>query len=424
MINLYNDLDLNKHLMNGYDLSEVYSSAFISNIKEYSASGIKEINSVFKGTSLRIFNKNEKSGKMILQNEDAENGFSKQYMQTIQVPYTDLPVKKIKSSEIILPEIIVDDTDDLFQKLNKIALEYGIHLKKISTNRFVSIYKITNSYGVEGYGYKLLNCANLYLTDKENNYKEYSKVFGNGSYYYTVKNMFPEISFDNNNTEIDKHEKCVLLSCHAVSEIVYLLLLFLNEQTPFAGRNFVTENKDSLFDIFNISPLINIIENSEKNEIIGGNVDGEGSEKKTTYIVKNGRLKNLISSYATTGKDNNTASSYRMEYKALPQCKPTKIWVANGERSCNEIIAEKETIAVVDSFHGMYESINPLTLEFSAVIRAKVYKYGKNIGFKSLKIKSNLLKILSSVTELSIDMSYIGDGSIIVPAMLCDFDNI
>lgn len=424
MINIYNELYLNKNLMKGYPDSEVFSSIYSTSVNEYTNSGTVKYNSLIRGTSLRIFDPKNHTGKMLLQNGDVSSGFRSNDTQTIEVPFEYLPKIKITSSDTEFPDLFKENHEDLFLKLSRIALEHGIRLKKLSSNQFVSLYKLANSYGVEGHGYKLLNCANISLTDKNDSFKEYSKIFINSTFYDTVINMFSEISTEINDTEININVDELLISCHAVSEVIYLLLMFLNEQSPLAGNCFISQNKDKIDEIFNLSPLINIVEHSNENKISGGNIDGEGSVTKPVYIVKNGKLKQLISCYSHNADINNTASSYRMEYRSLPQCKPINIGMSNGERTVREIINEKETIAVISTFQGMYESINPVTLEFSSVARLKIYKYGRYIGNKVITLKTDLLKLLSSITEIAKDTEYIGDGSILVPAMVCDLKRI
>lgn len=424
MKKIFNELYLNKSLMKEYPNSEVFSSIYCTSVNEYTNSGMVKYNSLIKGTSLRIFDEKNHTGKIILQNGNVISDFQKNKTQIVDIPFSYLPRKKIPSNVIELPDLVKENNEDIFLTLKKVALEHGIILEKMSFNQFVSVYKLANSYGVEGYGYKLLNCANISITDKKNTFKEYSKIFTDNSFGDTVTKMFSDISTEYNDTEIDVSVEELLISCQAVSEVIYLLLLFLNEQSPIADNCFMSNNVMKIKDVFDLSPLITIIEHSIDNKISGGNIDGEGSMINPVYIVKNGKIERLLSCFSRKADINNTASSYRIEYRSLPQCKPINISVLKGKRKVSEIINEKETIAFINTFQGMYESINPVTLEFSSVARLKIYKYGRHIGNKTITIKTDLLKLLSSITEIANDTEYIGDGSILVPAMVCNLEKL
>lgn len=191
-----------------------------------------------------------------------------------------------------------------------------------------------------------------------------------------------------------------------------------------SNHNFIRGVDDSFSRAVNAiqSQMLNIIENSDQNRIVGGCIDGEGFPRNPTFVFKNGAYQNLISKFSTNENGNCSGSAYRFDYATLPQTKATKIYIEPGPLSEEELLPSYDLIGKIDSFQGMYESFDRNTFDFTALLHIKILKYGSIAGFCTKQVHLNLIDILSRISTLSNNMNYSGDGSFFIPSMICEIE--
>lgn len=171
-----------------------------------------------------------------------------------------------------------------------------------------------------------------------------------------------------------------------------------------------------------ISRRLNVIENSSENRIVGGNIDGEGTARSPICIFENGVLKTLITKFSTNETTNSSGSAYRFDYSTLPQTKASKIYIEPGFLSEEELLLKYDLVGKVETFQGMYESFNKESFCFSAILHIKIIKRGRYIGYTTKKVNLNLIDILSNVTDVSNNVDYSGDGTLLAPSMICKIE--
>lgn len=292
--------------------------------------------------------------------------------------------------------------------------------------RHLSAYKILNTYNVYGFGYKLINGISISIINQKKEESEYSLAFCDAPLAKVIATMYKQIKQRNIcETSSCEHVNIenILISKNAIFELTFVLLSFLNDQLINTGVHSLFKklsSKDA--QLFNSN--ISIIENSHDNKTVGGTVDGEGSERTPIYIINEGRFENPISSHIAGTKGENSASAYRFDYLSLPYSKASKVSFRQGEIDSSIILEKFDLVGVIHSFQGLFESLDPSTLNFNSAICFDIYKYGVFKGNKTLKIKSNIFKIFNSIDQVSKDCEYIGDGSIYTPSMTSKLSKI
>lgn len=407
MNTVLNNLYLHEALIKGLSMAEVYSSVNENLIYEFTPKGEKVFQSSVVGTAVRTYDADLKAGQLFIKHGTANINNWFEHAQVNNIPYALMPCEAVEDDISNLPVIDYEADGcipDLFYKYKPQFADKGLRLEKLTLERYILAYKLANTHGVKGSGYKLLCSPTVLVTDKSGIERQYTKIFSLIPHSEAIDKLYNSIdpvNIGNGSTLDDLKIEHLLLSSHAVSELVYLLLFFLNDQALKFGKSYITENLDNLESALKISPLISIEENSQHNKIVGGSVDGEGSKRVPNYIFKNGIFKKLLSSFASGTTKNGSASVYRFDYNTLPHTKASKIYVKGGEIPVQAIIKQHDLIATVDTLQGIFESIDRLTFNFTALLEMKVYRYGEYLGRKTIKINSNLLKVLSSITLIA-----------------------
>ena len=426
MKKLFEQLIFDESPLCGFEAADVFSSQSISYIHEGTNGICRSFGKEITGTSVRSFDKEK--GQGLLHIHDGPISKSNWFEKSRIVPttYSLLPHNQV-DFDCHIPEytLLEFDVGDLFRKLSSLAKEKGYLLDNIITQYFVSIFKLANSHGVRGYGYQTyfevkLDIINIESVNMHSIYKITDFVdLG------CIQSMFNHVLPDTKlKSACTPQPELILLSTSAVYELVYLLLFFLTDSMMKIGGTFFADNPDRIIGAQIISPLINITENSPHNKTVGGTIDSEGTLRKPVKIIDDGKLARFLASYSSGMECEPTGSAYRAEYNIPPQTKATSVYVETGKFHAEEIIQRSDFISIVDSFHGLVESIDRLTLNFTAILDMKTFNYGKCLGSQSIKINSNLLKVLSNISEISANCEYEGDGGFLIPSMLCCLSDI
>lgn len=419
-------LTIDDSLLEKHQEAEIFKSIHISSITEFHKRIPRNMFSKKEGASVRV---NHKEGNKGVFHCLPDLEVCPQWMQRAianEVPYYKLPRERIQSSQKI-PNIQMESHEAILRLIKECELqlqEKDIYIEKLSVEENLGVYAISNSYGVSGIGYRYIFSVNSMIKNRFGDFFEYSRIFD-----WTEKNtaistffnslVLPEKKQYNN---VSMRIPRIFLSCNAVMELIYLFLFFFNDQA--VKQNSPPHITEILNKQKSISPLLNIIENSEQNCIMGGCIDGEGTKRKPTYIFKQGLCENIISKFSTTVNSTCSASAYRLDYSMLPQTKAAKIIIEPGEMSEAEMLSTYDLIGKIESFQGMYESFNKSTFDFTAIMHIKMMKYGQILGVQKKKAQLNLIELLSNITSISNNMSYSGDGSFYIPSMVCEHEII
>lgn len=428
MKRLMEEIFLDTSILDNFEVAELYTCINKQYIYEFLGDRYEAYNSCRLGTTLRSFDTKNKTGKVYIINGKAKTDDELLTRAKVnEIPYLKIPKKKIQNNEEIFPicETITRDTYlFLHKKIVNLCKEHNLLVNKMVLTQCLDAYKLINSYGVKGYGYRTIFCMEIQLQNLNGKRKTYYKIMNQLLLENILQNM-SEIHMGitmNRSMQLRHVVNKIYLSEHAVSEIVYLLLFFLTDTAMKQGESFISRNINELDDVLTISSLISIEENSRLNLTVGGNIDGEGTERVSRYIFENGKYVQPISSYGNGMGIKTTASSYRFDYRILPYTKATKIMVKNGDLLQKELLDMCNDVVIVENLQGMYESFDKMTFDFNAVVEADILHEGIYLGRKSVRLSSNILEILSCVSAISRETKYECDGCLKVPAFICDME--
>lgn len=425
MNNYIEELNIEDRLLANYEEAEIFKSIHESSIVEICHDIPRSLFSLKKGAAVRVNNKSTRNGKIY---SSPEMKIDINWFNTAnsnETPYYSLPFTKTPD-ETFLPKITLDQPESTLSRIEAckpFLLDNGIIIEKMSIEEDLGIYHLTNTEESCGTGYRYLYAINCLLKRKDGNEYEYSKVFDWTEKSTAISSFFKSIPLFEENIHKNLGETKIprlLLSCNAVMELCYLFLFFFNDQ---AIAQIIPKKIDNIIHgETSISQVLNIVENSAQNKIVGGSIDGEGTARTPSYIFKKGYCKNIISKFSTCENTNCTGSAYRFDYSVLPQTKAAKIFIEPGTLSEQDVLSSYDLIGRIETFQGMYESFDKNTFDFTALLNIKVYKYGKCVGYCTKKECLNLISILSKISSLSNNLNYSGDGSFYIPSMVCEID--
>lgn len=424
MSDMIKQLVLDESPLENLDTAEVYVQRSIVHTYEANANACRTFEKILDGTAVRAFDAENYDGCMYIFDGDnlPSNWLEKARVNSIE--YSTLPRIAVASDlseyNLKMPNLVNADVD-IYAVLYAFCKEKGLELKNAVVQNYVSLFKIANTYGVRGYGYKtyceiFFDLAGAAMPGVQSFYKVAPCFNINDA-------MLALNRFEHSN--IRKLESAprfdrIMLSSNAAFELLFMLQFFLNSNMLKMGASYFGDKIDMLMGEQIASPLLNITENSPHNLTVGGIVDTEGTLRKPMKIIKNGCLVGILSGFSADS-DISTGSAYRADYSVVPQTMATSVYVDAGQTISADIIKSADCIAVAESFQGLMESIDSMTLDFTAIIDMQIYRNGKNLGLHSKKIHTNILKVLNSICDISADCEYAGEGTFFLPSIVCDF---
>lgn len=277
------------------------------------------------------------------------------------------------------------------------------------------IYLIFTSTGIEGYSVRTVFAPGI-------------KLMGSPSINYA---LHPEIII----TDKEKMKRCVkisdinlpiipenikpkyiLFSGAAACDLLFFLLMLLTEEMVITGNSYVCSG-DIGKRIF--SSELTIEENSERNKLIIGTVDGEGCRRMPIKIVENGVLNTLFSGFNNTLHLASTGSAYRFSHTMISQIRPSKVSVVNSN-TLQSVLENYDEIIRIDSLTGLTESFSPGTSSFTAYTLATVVRRGQPLFKRSIRVNAQISAIFNEIISIADDEQYGADGSVLSGSFLIE----
>ena len=203
----------------------------------------------------------------------------------------------------------------------------------------------------------------------------------------------------------------IIISNVALYELMYMLLFFLSDyviksdMSPFYKVDFQKKN------IYRLNNLITIVENSVKNKMVKGNIDFGGYGRVENEIIKNGKIEKPL---GINGRNHQSSgSSYRSASNIIPHTKPMGIYIAETEKV--DYLSVYSEYIIINSFQGLYESIQNETLDFECCLHTSNISSKGMTEVKTNRVQLNLLEVLNSIEGLDTSHTYMGDGGMLVP---------
>ena len=320
-----------------------------------------------------------------------------------------------KETELSISEQTVRDVWALYAEN---SISQGEVLEQFLLQCQRDLYLIFTSSGIEGYSTRTVFAPGI-------------KLLGNSCVSYT---LYPEIIISDK--EKMKHIvripnmklpivseniqlKYILFSGSAACDLVYFLLMLLTEDMVLSGYSFI-HSEDIGKKLF--SSEFTIEENSEKNKLIVGSVDGEGYKRKPVKIVENGVLNTLFSGINNSLQLLSTGSAYRFSHTVVPQIRPSKAAVEN-RKSLQSVLSDYGEIIRIDSLTGLAQSFSPHTSEFTAFALATVIREGKPYYKRNIRIQTQIRDIFNEIISIADDEQYGIDGSVLSGSILVENKN-
>lgn len=173
-------IHLNETLLNQFSIAEVYSSINENFISEFTSRGHKTLQSFVVGTGLRTYNYQLKTGQLYVVHGISNTNKWIERAQANNIPYCEIPCKPTEDSKMLLPIInyeMDNCVSELFNKYKPLFAEKNLRLEKLMLERYILAYKLANTYGVTGNGYKLLCSPSVFVTDERGIELQYSKIY-------------------------------------------------------------------------------------------------------------------------------------------------------------------------------------------------------------------------------------------------------
>ena len=423
-------VNLNENIFEAEDDSELYYSKSEIELLELTKDFCELSNSTKQGTCFRQFFSDHVEASFVNKIVNYPNILDLKLF-TNNTPPLMMPKKKIKSCNKEFPSLFRNYSRRLYKNIyNNIELQLqntNYSISKVFAHSESMIYKLINSSGVKGGGYRGFYCSGIEL---------YNNLTDTLEMYYRINEPFLDnehlleksfISLINENRSfLRKQNKAnnhqvVMLSEDVISKIIYLFIMQLLVNNIKAHHSFFAYND---YNDIQVSNLLSIYSNSVENKLYGGTIDGEGTEINHLDIVKNGNIKRLFKSYSDFETNDLTGSAYRIDYITLPCTQPKKMVVSKGTLTTEELIAKYGSVAIIDAMQGLEESINFRTLDFSSIAHVRFVQNNSFINSAEIQIKSNILSILHDIIDIGMDQSYCIDGSILVSPVIVDKEHI
>lgn len=256
----------------------------VKNVIKISKDEIKSSKTVLKGSNVRTINQGVATSN-ILNTEVDEDSIEKLVMSCNNV----VPLFKIPTCEalpIVVPNIkeIFTQEDmikELYSKCQLLPKKGKAVLQKIVMYEIDNIYKIANSYGINGGGYKslLLPCIE-YIHD--NQVFQYSCICKKEGYMDKIIQMC-RVETRNNDFKI-LSVKAIVLSNLVFARILTAFLMSLSETLINSKRSYFSMNSVNVIKLYK---NLNIIENSEKMScLVEILMEKEIKENDFIYVVK------------------------------------------------------------------------------------------------------------------------------------------
>lgn len=227
----------------------------------------------------------------------------------------------------------------------------------------------------------------------------------NASWRSAVATLHQEMSKRSPN--LNASNEIIALSPLAFSKVLYLFLVATARHFALPCLCTIEERK-----LRSITSPLTVVENSESNSIVSGNVDWAGHPRVEKVILAKDGLQSPINDREPPFS---SGSSYRENHRYPPSVRPSKVFVPSTISSKR---AQKTygNVAVIEDLVGIEQSFSPQTLKFSAT----GVGFGRSVNSGTpIPFDTDVLTLFESILCVSDDYQYCLDGSIVSGTVYC-----
>ncbi len=150
--------------------------------------------------------------------------------------------------------------------------------------------------------------------------------------------------------------------------------------------------------------------------------DGEGVPTCKKELVKQGKFISFLHNLNTAKKDGveTTANASRASYKSVVGVAPSNAYIAAGELSLEEMLAEMKDGVLITELTGLHAGASAVTGDFS--LSAKGFKIvgGKRAeALKGIVLSGNFFQLIKSIKAVGNDLDF-AKGTILSPSLLVE----
>lgn len=149
--------------------------------------------------------------------------------------------------------------------------------------------------------------------------------------------------------------------------------------------------------------------------------DAEGCPAFRKNIIENGRLNTLLydlKNAALAGRET-TGNASKSSYDAPVSIRPFTLYLAPGELSLRELLAQAQTGVYITSLGGIHAGANAVTGDFSLQSAGFLIEGGeKTSRVRSFTVAGNFYDLLQSIRAVGSDLEFPGMGTLGSPSIL------
>lgn len=160
-----------------------------------------------------------------------------------------------------------------------------------------------------------------------------------------------------------------------------------------------------------------------KDSPVNHSFDAEGSPTCTKNIIENGVFNTLLynlKTAAVAGKKT-TGNASKAGYDAPVGVRPFTMYLAGGELTEEELLAQAENGVYINSLGGLHAGANPITGDFSLQSAGFMIENGKKTtAVKSFTVAGNFYQLLKDIKAVANNVQLPGMASFGAPSVLVE----
>ena len=170
------------------------------------------------------------------------------------------------------------------------------------------------------------------------------------------------------------------------------------------------------------SNIVNLVDDPHlENGLASVGFDDEGVATTKTYLIKDGKLENLLHNLKTANKAGvkSTGNGFKSSYASPISVSPTNMYIEPGVNSLEEMTKRIDKGLIITDFAGLHSGANSITGDFSLAAKGFYIENGvKTKPVEQITVAGNFFTLLNDIEEIGRDlkfpMSSVGSPSILV----------
>lgn len=205
---------------------------------------------------------------------------------------------------------------------------------------------------------------------------------------------------------IDSKEYPILLQNKAMASLLSAFTSTFSAENAQNGQSLLKDKVGQQI----ASPIVTLIDNPFlENGMESRSFDSEGVATKELEVIKAGELQTLLHNIKTATKDgvNSTGHAHKSSYKGNLTVAPSNIYVQNGEKSYEDLVASIEEGVLITELQGLHSGANAVSGDFSLAAHGYYIKEGKvDRPVNQITIAGNFYQLLKDIETVGNDLAF------------------